>query len=70
MLQLGWFSSGNDEMARELLLEVWRRRAKESLEVEVPFVFCNREMGESTATRVGAERVRFFAMLVTFPTNP
>jgi len=63
MLRLGWFSSGNDEMARELLMEVWRRRARESLDVEVPFVFCNAEPGGTTATRVGAERVRFFAMV-------
>jgi folate-dependent phosphoribosylglycinamide formyltransferase PurN len=63
MLQLGWFSSGNDEMARELLKEVWRRRAREDLELEIPFVFCNRAPGESAATRVGAERVRFFAMV-------
>ena len=63
MLQLGWFSSGNDEMARELLLEVWRRRARESLEVEIPFVFCNREPGGSPTTGIAADRVRFFAMV-------
>jgi folate-dependent phosphoribosylglycinamide formyltransferase PurN len=63
MLQLGWFSSGNDEMARELLMEVWRRRARESLDLEIPFVFCNRAPGGSAATKVGAERVRFFAMV-------
>ena len=63
MLQLGWFSSGNDEMARELLLEVWRRRARESLEVEIPFVFCNREPGGSPTTKIAADRVRFLAMV-------
>jgi phosphoribosylglycinamide formyltransferase-1 len=63
MLHLGWFSSGNDEMARELLLEVLRRREREGLEVEVPFVFCNREPGEPVKGRVGAERVRFFEMV-------
>jgi folate-dependent phosphoribosylglycinamide formyltransferase PurN len=63
MLQLGWFSSGNDEMARQLLMEVLGRRAREGLEVEVPFVFCNREPGASVATRIGAERERFFAMV-------
>ncbi len=63
MLQLGWFSSGNDEMARELLLEIWRRKAREGLDVEIPFVFCNREPGESLRTKVGQERVRFFAMV-------
>ena len=63
MMQLGWFSSGNDEMARELLQEVWRRQAREGLDLEVPFVFCNREPGESLGTKVGRERERFFAMV-------
>jgi folate-dependent phosphoribosylglycinamide formyltransferase PurN len=63
MMELGWFSSGNDEMARELLLEVWRRRAREDLELEIPFVFCNREPGEALSTKVGRERERFFAMV-------
>ncbi len=63
MLELGWFSSGNDEMARELLQEVWRRKSREGLDVEVPFVFCNREPGESLGTSVGQERERFFAMV-------
>lgn len=63
MLQLGWFSSGNDEMARELLLEIWRRKAREGLDVEIPFVLCNREPGEALRTKVGQERVRFFAMV-------
>ncbi|UCC93188.1 MAG: hypothetical protein JSW25_00475 [Thermoplasmata archaeon] len=63
MLQLGWFSSGNDEMARELLLEVWRRRAREGLEVEIPFVFCNWEPKGAPTTQLAQERVRFFGMV-------
>jgi folate-dependent phosphoribosylglycinamide formyltransferase PurN len=50
-------------MARELLMEVWRRRAREGLDLEVPFVFCNREPGEGLRTKVGQERMRFFAMV-------
>lgn len=63
MMRLGWFSSGNDEMARELLLEVLRRRDGEGLDLDIPFVFCNREPGERFKGRVGAERTRFFSMV-------
>ena len=63
MMQLGWFSTGRDEAARNLLLEEWGRMERGELEVDVPFVFCNREPGESPGTREGAERERFFRLV-------
>jgi len=47
MYQLGWFSTGRDKAARDLL-EVVRSSVKQGeLEAEIAFVFCNREPGES-----------------------
>jgi phosphoribosylglycinamide formyltransferase-1 len=63
MMQLGWFSTGRDEAARNLLLEVWGRKARGELELEIPFVFSHREPGEAPTTRPGAERERFYAMV-------
>jgi len=63
MLELGWFSTGRDAMARSLLKEVWGRKEGGSLDIEVPFVFCHREPGESPGTAQGAERQRFFDLV-------
>lgn len=63
MLELGWFSTGRDAMARELLMEVWRRKEAGQLDVEIPFVFCHREPGEGAGTAQGAERQRFFDLV-------
>ena len=63
MMQLGWFSTGRDEAARNLLMEIWRRKESEELEVDIPFVFCNREPGEAPHTREGGERERFFQLV-------
>ncbi len=62
-MDLGWFSSGNDEMARQLLLEVWRRRSREGLDVDIPFVFCNWEPKGPPTTPLARERVQFFGMV-------
>lgn len=38
---IGWFSTGRDKAARDLLEYIVKK------EIDIPFVFCNREKGES-----------------------
>jgi len=47
MYQLGWFSTGRDKAARDLLETVQSSIRRGDIEAEVAFVFCNREPGES-----------------------
>ena len=47
MYQLGWFSTGRDKAARDLLTVVQRSITLGEIEAEIAFVFCNREPGES-----------------------
>ncbi len=63
MMQLGWFSTGRDEAARNLLMEIWKRKEAEELDVEIPFVFSHREPGEGPGTKEGPERERFFKLV-------
>jgi len=45
--RIGWFSTGRDEAARELLQIVTEHISKETIPAEISYVFCNREKGES-----------------------
>ena len=45
--QLGWFSTGRDKAARDLLKVVNSSIKQSELEAEIAFVFTNREPGES-----------------------
>jgi phosphoribosylglycinamide formyltransferase-1 len=45
--QIGWFSTGRDEAARDLLQIVVDHISKGSIPAEIGYVFCNRERGES-----------------------
>ena len=47
MLQLGWFSTGRDRAARDLLTAANSAIKRGEIEAEIAFVFCNREPGES-----------------------
>jgi phosphoribosylglycinamide formyltransferase-1 len=47
MYKLGWFSTGRDKAARDLLTVAQRSIALGEIEAEIAFVFCNREPGES-----------------------
>ena len=47
MYQLGWFSTGRDKAAGDLLEAVQSRITLGEIDAEVAFVFCNREPGES-----------------------
>ncbi|GAH86362.1 unnamed protein product, partial [marine sediment metagenome] len=41
--KLGWFSTGRDKAARDLLTVAQRSIALGEIEAEIAFVFCNRE---------------------------
>ncbi len=45
--KLGWFSTGRDEAARDLLTVVNSSIKRGEIEAEIAFVFCTREPGES-----------------------
>jgi len=45
--KLGWFSTGRDKAARDLLQAVQSQIMLDRIEAEIVFVFCSREPGES-----------------------
>ncbi len=47
MYQLGWFSTGRDKAARELLQVAQSSIERGEIEAEIAFVFCNCEPGEA-----------------------
>ena len=47
MYQLGWFSTGRDKAARDLLQTAHNCIKMGEIEAEIAFVFCNRDPGES-----------------------
>jgi len=47
MYKLGWFSTGRDKAARDLLEAVQSSIQMGEIKAEIAFVFCNREPGES-----------------------
>jgi len=47
MYKIGWFSTGRDKAARDLLKTVYREIKKGNISVEISFVFSNREKGEN-----------------------
>ena len=48
MYQLGWFSTGRDKAARDLLQAVQNQIKLGEIRAEIVFVFCSRAPGEST----------------------
>ena len=47
VLRIGWFSTGRDEAARELLQIVVEHISKGMIPAEIGYVFCNRDRGEA-----------------------
>ena len=50
MLRIGWFSSGRDEAACQLLEAAWRAIQAGELKTRIAFVFSNRQRGENPAS--------------------
>jgi len=44
---LGWFSTGRDKAARDLLTVVWQEIRQGRIKADIAFVFSNRERGEA-----------------------
>lgn len=57
MLTIGWFSTGRDEAARDLLRAAWEAIQRGELKARIAFVFSNRERGQDP------ESDRFFDLV-------
>ena len=62
MLRIGWFSTGRDEAACQLLEATWQAIQQGELKAEVAFVFSNRERGENPASDRFFELVEGYAL--------
>ncbi len=60
MYKIGWFSTGRDEAARDLLRAVWCSIEEGEIKAEISFVFSNRESRET------AESDSFFELVRTY----
>ena len=47
MYQIGWFSTGRDKAARDLMDTAWNSIRRGEIKADIAFVFCSREPGES-----------------------
>ncbi len=47
MYSFGWFSTGRDEAARQLLKEAWQNTEDGTIPARLSFVLCDREPGEA-----------------------
>jgi phosphoribosylglycinamide formyltransferase-1 len=54
----GWFSTGRDEAARQLLSEAWRSIENGMIPAKLGFVFCDRELGEDRDSDLFMELVK------------
>jgi folate-dependent phosphoribosylglycinamide formyltransferase PurN len=67
LYQFGWFSTGRDEAARDLLQAVQSSIELGKIEAEIAFVFSNREPGESEESDLFFKLVKDYRIpLVTF----
>ena len=70
MYRIGWFSTGRDEAARDLLLTVWNGISRGELEAEISFVFSNREPGEDMESDLFFDLVRDYRLpLIHLPSR-
>ena len=63
MLRIGWFSTGRDEAARELLSTVMRRKEEGFLDISIECVFSNWDPGEEPEQKDFEERETFFELV-------
>lgn len=64
MLKIGWFSTGRDKAARDLLIAVQDSIRRGEIKAELSFVFSNRALGESK------ESDRFFELVNSYNIRP
>jgi phosphoribosylglycinamide formyltransferase-1 len=60
MLKIGWFSTGRDKAARDLLTAVKDSISRREIEGEIAFVFCSRERGESKQSDLFLDLVKAY----------
>ena len=58
MYRIGWFSTGRDKAARDLLKTAYRSIKKGEIKAEIIFVFSNRERGEDRESDAFFKQVR------------
>lgn len=59
-MNIGWFSTGRDEAARQLLQVVQDKIHRGDIEGKINFVFSNREPGEANESDLFFELVRSY----------
>lgn len=68
--KLGWFSTGRDKAARDLLTVAQRSIAMGEIQAEIAFVFCNHEPGESKQSDLFHRLVKSYGLpLVSFSSS-
>jgi len=60
LLTIGWFSTGRDEAARQLLQVVYQKIQSGEINCQVVFIFSNREPGEDRESDLFFEMVRSY----------
>jgi len=60
--RIGWFSTGRDRAARDLLLAVLKAMDRGYLKAEVSFVFSNREPGEDAESDLFFDMARAYSL--------
>ena len=67
MVELGWFSTGRDQAALDLLTTVMEAIRRHNLDARTQFVFSNREPGEAQQSDAFFDLVHSYGIpLVTF----
>jgi len=66
MYKIGWFSTGRDKAARDLLDAVMDNIKNGSITAEISFVFCSREPGESEQSDLFIEKVRSYRIPIKY----
>jgi len=62
MYQLGWFSTGRDKAARDLLEAAWNSTQRGEIKSEIAFVFCTREPGEAPESDLFIKQVEDYGI--------
>jgi phosphoribosylglycinamide formyltransferase-1 len=62
VFKIGWFSTGRDKAARDLLQTIWHHIDKGEIKAEIEFVFSNREPGESEQSDLFFELVKEYRL--------
>jgi phosphoribosylglycinamide formyltransferase-1 len=66
MYRLGWFSTGRDKAARDLLTVAQQSIALGEIEAEIAFVFCNREPGEAKESDLFLKLVKSYGLPLVY----